>query len=233
MIRANLRLVISIAKKFQNRGMSFLDLIEEGNLGLLKAVEKFDPERGVKFGTYGTWWIRQSIQRALMDTAPTVRIPTYMVEMLNKWRATSLKLTQKLGRQPDDSEIAKVLKLGAAAQEAIRQARNTRSQSSQPMSLDILWKAIHDTNREPSWTQEIREDVAPRIQEYLQNVNGREAEVLRLRYGIGVAASLTLQEVGDRLGVSRERVRQIESSALKKIRAALKKVKATREEFVD
>jgi len=231
MIRANLRLVISIAKKFAHRGLSLLDLIEEGNLGLLKAIEKFDPERGVKFGTYGTWWIKQSIQRAIMDTAPTVRIPTYMVEMIHKWKRASLKLTQKLGRKPYPAEIAKAMKLTGPAGEAIRQAINTSYSSQQPLSLDLLWKAIHDSPDEPSWMPDIPEDTSWLIKRYLENVDGREAEILKMRYGLGGEPPLTLREVGERMGVTRERIRQIEKSALKKIRAALKKAKASREEF--
>ncbi|MCE9582368.1 MAG: sigma-70 family RNA polymerase sigma factor [Planctomycetes bacterium] len=228
MIRANLRLVVSIAKKYSNRGMTFLDLIEEGNLGLLKAVERFDPERGVKFGTYGTWWIKQAIQRALMETAPTVRIPTYMVEMIHKWKAASLKLTQKLGRKPDPTEIAKALKLKGPAGEAVRQALNTSYSSSQPLSLDLLWQAIHETPDEPSWSPEFSEDVSGILERYLQNVDGREADVLKMRYGVGSKEPLTLREVGEKLGITRERVRQIEKAALKKIRTALKKAQVAR-----
>ncbi|MCC6740121.1 MAG: RNA polymerase sigma factor RpoD/SigA [Planctomycetia bacterium] len=231
MIRANLRLVVSIAKKYRNRGMTFLDLIEEGNLGLLKAVERFDPERGVKFGTYGTWWIKQAIQRALMDTAPAVRIPTYMVEMIHKWKATSLKLTQKLGRKPYPAEIAKALKLKGAAGEAVRQALNTSYSSSQPQSLDLLWQAIHDSPREPSWLPEITDDSSILVEQYLAKVDGREAEVLRMRYGVGGITPLTLREVGEKLGITRERVRQIEKAALKKIKGALSKAKIARQEF--
>ncbi|MEK7469243.1 MAG: RNA polymerase sigma factor RpoD/SigA [Planctomycetota bacterium] len=233
MIRANLRLVISIAKKYTNRGMTFLDLIEEGNLGLLKAVERFDPERGVKFGTYGTWWIKQAIHRALMDTAPTVRIPTYMVEMIHKWKATNLKLTQKLGRKPYPAEIVKALKLKGPAGEAVRQALNTSYSSSQPQSLDLLWQAIHDSPSEPSWLPEISEDVSGILERYLANVDLREADVLRMRYGVGGQDPRTLREVGEILGITRERVRQIEKAALKKIRTALGKAKIAREEYDD
>ncbi len=231
MIRANLRLVVSIAKKYSNYGMTLLDLIEEGNLGLLKAVERFDPERGVKFGTYGTWWIKQAIQRALMDTAPVVRIPTYMVEMIHKWKATSLKLTQKLGRKPDPAEIAKALKLKGPAGEAVRQALNTSYSGNQPQSLDLLWQAIHDSPEEPSWLPEISEDVSGLLERYLMNVDGREADVLKMRYGVGGLNPLTLREVGEKLGITRERVRQIEKAALKKIRTALEKAKLARQEY--
>jgi len=220
LVRANLRLVVNIAHRYTERGLDFQDLIMEGNLGLLRAAEGFDPERGTRFSTYASYWIHQSMQRWIMNTAKTIRVPSYMIELLRKWRQASTRLQEKLGRPPTEEEVARRLNLSGKKLRVIRtaiQIYNAAPQSENDDAGISPCEALPDTRFENPSTQIANRDLLERVLGLVDQLSKREATVLRLRFGLDDADPLTLKEIGDRVGLTRERVRQIEAEALRKL----------------
>ena len=231
MIKANLRLVVKIARDYEGIGLPLLDLISEGNIGLMKAVERFDPAKGGKLSTYGSWWIKQSIKRALANQSKTIRLPVHLVDKISKMRRTAMRLQEELGREPSDEELGEELGITASRVSQMRMA------AIRPASLDApigdedsnnFAEVVQDDNADTPYQHLEGKTVTKMLREMVKTLDNREATILRARFGLDGGPQKTLEEVGAKFGVTRERVRQIQNIALKKLRKMIEKMEATR-----
>ena len=231
MIKANLRLVVKIARDYEGIGLPLLDLISEGNIGLMKAVERFDPAKGGKLSTYGSWWIKQSIKRALANQSKTIRLPVHLVDKISKMRRTSMRLQEELGREPTDDELGEELGISASRVAQMRMA------AIRPASLDApigdedsnnFAEVVQDESADTPYQHLEDKTVTKMLQEMVKTLDNREATILRARFGLDGGPQKTLEEVGLKFGVTRERVRQIQNIALKKLRKMIEKMETTK-----
>ena len=233
MIKANLRLVVKIARDYEGIGLPLLDLISEGNIGLMKAVERFDPAKGGKLSTYGSWWIKQSIKRALANQSKTIRLPVHLVDKISKMRRLSLKLTEEFGREPTDEELAGELGITVARVTQMRQASQRPTSLDAPIGDDdsnLFSDVVEDENALSPYDNLEDKTVTDMLQDMVRHLAPREATILSYRFGLDGGTERTLEEVGAKFGVTRERVRQIQNLALRKLRKMIEKLEASKKE---
>jgi RNA polymerase primary sigma factor len=229
MIKANLRLVVKIAHDYEGFGLPLLDLISEGNIGLMKAVERFDPAKGGKLSTYGSWWIKQSIKRALANQSKTIRLPVHLVDKISKMRRVAMKLQEELGREPTDEELGEELGISASRVGQMRTAAIRPASLDAPIGDDDsnnFSEVVQDENADTPYEMLEDKTVTGMLQEMVKTLDQREATILRYRFGLDGGAEKTLEEVGQKFGVTRERVRQIQNIALNKLRKMIEKLEA-------
>ncbi len=231
MIKANLRLVVKIARDYEGIGLPLLDLISEGNIGLMKAVERFDPSKGGKLSTYGSWWIKQSIKRALANQSKTIRLPVHLVDKISKMRRTAMRLQEELGREPTDDELGGELGISASRVAQMRLAAVRPASHEAPIGdedSNNFAEVVQDEAADTPYEQLEEKTVTRMLQEMVKTLDPREATILRARFGLDGGPERTLEEVGEKFGVTRERVRQIQNIALKKLRKMIEKLEAAK-----